>query len=103
LRTLPIHGARSALKAARHKGDPRSRWVFKVSERRRPNIGAVALTNKNARIAWALLTRGGHYDSQYGVRVSEGVPAGAERETYRPTQPAGKVPVDAFTGGRARG
>jgi len=105
LRTRLIHGARSALKVARNKGDPRSRWVVKVSERRHPNIGTVALANKNARIAWVLLTRGGHYDSQYGVRVSEGGLVGVERETYRPglTKLAGKVPVDSFTGGRARG
>jgi transposase len=67
LRTLLIHGARAALRVAARKDDPRSRWVVRVSERRHKNVAAVALANKNARIVWALLTRGGYYDSQYGM------------------------------------
>lgn len=66
LRTLLIHGARAVLRVAARKDDPRSRWVTRVSERRHPNVAAVALANKNARIVWALLTRGGCYNSPYG-------------------------------------
>ena len=91
LRTLLIHGARSALKVVRNKGNPRRRWAVKISQRRHKDIGAVALANKNARIAWALLTQGGHYDSQYGMRIGEGMrvsegswPAGADRLIHRP-------------------
>jgi len=57
LRTLLIHGGRSVLKVAANKDDPRSRWLHSLSERRNKNIAAVALANKNARIAWALLTK----------------------------------------------
>lgn len=57
LRTLLIHGARSALKAADKKDDPRSRWLQNLWSRRNKNIAAVALANKNARIAWALLSK----------------------------------------------
>ncbi len=57
LRTLLIHGARAVLQAAKHKDDPRSRWLKALSERRNKNIAAVALANKNVRIVWALLTR----------------------------------------------
>jgi transposase len=71
LRTLLIHGARSALRVAARKGDPRSRWAINVGGRRHKNIAAVALANKNARIAWALLTRGGRYDSQHGYPVQQ--------------------------------
>lgn len=67
LRTLLIHGARAVLKVAARKDDPRSRWIVRVSERRHKNVAVVALANKNARIVWALLTRGGCYDSQYGM------------------------------------
>jgi transposase len=67
LRTLLIHGARAVLRVAARKDDPRSRWVGGVSERRHKNVAAVALANKNARIVWALLRRGGYYDSQYGM------------------------------------
>ncbi|WFP48957.1 IS110 family transposase [Methylomonas sp. EFPC3] len=57
LRTLLIHGARAVLKVAGQKDDPRSRWLQTLSERRNKNIAAVALANKNARIAWALLSK----------------------------------------------
>jgi transposase len=57
LRTLLIHGARSALKAIDKKTDPRSQWLQNLCGRRHKNVAAVALANKNARIAWALLTK----------------------------------------------
>ena len=46
LRTLLIHGARATLRWIGVKTDRRSTWLR----------GLVALANKNARIAWALLT-----------------------------------------------
>jgi transposase len=61
VRTLLIHGARSALNAAVNKTDPRSRWVTALAARRNKNIATVALANKNARIAWAILARGEAY------------------------------------------
>ena len=61
LRTLLIHGARAVLQATKNKDDPRSRWLKALSERRNKNIAAVALANKNARIAWALLTKAQDY------------------------------------------
>lgn len=57
LRTLLIHGARATLRHVERKRDPHSRWVRRLMERRGPNIAAVALANKNARVLWALLTR----------------------------------------------
>ena len=57
LRTLLIHGARSVLRVAGNKEDPRSRWIQSLCDRRNKNIAAVALANKNARIVWALLTK----------------------------------------------
>jgi transposase len=70
LRTLLVHGARAVLKVAGRKDDPRSRWVMSVAHRRHKNVAAVALANKMARIAWALLTRGGTYDSQHGMTAA---------------------------------
>jgi len=61
LRTLLIHGARTTLRYVGRKRDPRSRWAGKLKERRGPNIAAVALANKNARVLWALLTRAEEY------------------------------------------
>ncbi len=57
LRTLLIHGGRAVLRFADKKDDTRSRWLVQLRERRNPNIAAVAQANKNARIAWALLTK----------------------------------------------
>jgi len=51
-----IHGARAALGRVRDTQDPRSLWLGKMRQRRHPNVVAVALANKNARIAWSLLT-----------------------------------------------
>ena len=58
LRTLLIHGARSMLRTASGKGDRLSRWVTHIAETRHHNIAAVALANKTARIAWAMITKG---------------------------------------------
>jgi transposase len=61
LRTLLIHGARSVTRVAARKTDARSQWVARLSQRRHANTAAVALANKNARIAWALMTRQTEY------------------------------------------
>jgi len=61
VRTLLIHGARAALNAAENKEDGRSRWVMGLVTRRNKNIATVALANKNARIAWSILSRGESY------------------------------------------
>jgi transposase len=61
LRTLLIHGARATVHRVRRKTDARSRWIRSVERRRGKNIAAVAIANKNARIAWALLTSDAAY------------------------------------------
>jgi transposase len=62
LRQLLIHGARSVLRVAEHKDDPLCRWATALKTRRHPNVAAVALANKLARIAYAILTTGQAYD-----------------------------------------
>lgn len=54
LRTLLIHGARSAIVAAQRSTKPNA-WLAGLLTRRHPNVAAVALANKNARTVWALL------------------------------------------------
>jgi len=61
LRTLLIHGARAVLQHAARKTDRRSLWLQGLMARRHRNVAAVALANKNARIAWALLAHGQAY------------------------------------------
>ena len=68
LRTLLIHGARSAVRAFK-SGQTGNPWLKKLLERRNLNIAAVAaLANKNARIVWALLIRGRDYKSGYSPK-----------------------------------
>jgi transposase len=64
LRKLLIHGARATLRFAGLKTDGRSRWIQRLLERRGWNRTAVAVANKNARIVWALLSRGGLYQER---------------------------------------
>ena len=57
LRTLLIHGGRTVVRVASKYQDRRNRWVDSLEQRRGKNISAVAVANKNARIAWALLSK----------------------------------------------
>lgn len=61
LRTVLIHGARSAMQTARGKTDRLSLWINAMMARRHPNVVAAALANKTARIAWAMLRNGTDY------------------------------------------
>jgi transposase len=63
LRSLLIHGARSVITHRREKPDPVSRWVHRLVERRGMNKAVVALANKNARVAFAGLSRDQEYDA----------------------------------------
>ena len=63
LRKLLIHGARATLRWVGTKADRRSQWIRGVLGRRGWNRTAVAVANKDARIVWALLRRGGVYSA----------------------------------------
>lgn len=65
LRTLLIHGARSAVRVAKRKSTPADRWSTGMLDRRHMNVAAVARANKNARIVWALLAHGRDYNADY--------------------------------------
>lgn len=64
LRTLLIHGARSVVYRAAAKEDPRSRWIADKQQRLGTSKACVAVANKNARIAWALIA---HSESYQGA------------------------------------
>jgi transposase len=68
LRTLLIHGARAVVSQAKHKEDRLSRWVTGIAQRRHPNVAAVALANKTARMAWAMLRNETDYDPDFALR-----------------------------------
>ncbi len=61
LRTLLIHGARSVM--CRTKVP--TTWQSKIQARRPANVAVVALANKMARTAWAILAHGQAYQKDY--------------------------------------
>jgi transposase len=61
LRTLLIHGARSVLFTAKHKGA----WSEGLLKRRPTNVVITALANKMARTAWAIVAHGRTYQRDY--------------------------------------
>lgn len=67
LRTLIVQGAQAALRFAGDKEDARSRWACGIQQRNHRNVAAVALANKNIRIAWALLRHGGTYREEVSM------------------------------------
>lgn len=60
LRSLLVLGATARLRGLR-AGSERADWASRLLARRPFKVAAVALANKMARIAWALLVRGGTY------------------------------------------
>ena len=70
LRTLLIHGARSAIQAAQRKTVNTNAWLAGLLNRRHPNIAAVALANKNARTVWPLLAHGWEFRPGHAPEVS---------------------------------
>ena len=65
-----IHGARAVLGRSADKTDTRSQWINRMRERRHPNVVAVALANKNARIVWSLLARDQEYRPEHAVSLA---------------------------------
>ncbi|WP_034999359.1 IS110 family transposase [Beijerinckia mobilis] len=58
LRTLLVVGATAIIRYARHKESGRlTGWVRKLLENKSARLTSVALANKMARIAWAVMTR----------------------------------------------
>jgi len=68
LRTLLIHGARAVVSQAKHKDDRLSRWITGIARRSHTNVAAVALANKTARMAWAMLRNETDYDPDFALR-----------------------------------
>lgn len=55
-RMLLIHGARNVVRYALKKEDEHSLWIKKLHAVKGMNLTAVAVANKNARIAWRIMT-----------------------------------------------
>lgn len=70
LRRLLVQGARTIMQRIESRNDTLGHWVRGLMARRHSNVVACALANKMARIAWAILARGTHYQSSQLVPAS---------------------------------
>ena len=61
LRRLLIIGAMSVVRSAIRRGAPAGSWLARMLGRKPRLVVAIALANKMARIAWALLAKGENY------------------------------------------
>jgi transposase len=61
LRKLLVHGARAVIRHANNRDDTLSEWIRALMARKHANVAAVALANKTARVAWAIV----HDDTGY--------------------------------------
>lgn len=59
IRRLMVVGATAVLRFARQRGG--GQWITSLIARKKPKAAAVAVANKSARIAWALMARGEVY------------------------------------------
>ncbi len=70
LRTLLIHGARSALCRCKNTESKYGEWLTHKKASLSLNKAAVALANKNARIIWALLKTGKEFDCNQEIAAA---------------------------------
>jgi transposase len=61
LRSLLVVGALSLIRRAKQAGTTRRAWLTQLMARRPTKVVAIALANKIARIAWAMMVRGTRY------------------------------------------
>jgi transposase len=61
LRQLLVLGATTQLRHRKNKGAPGGSWFDQLLQRKPARVASIALANKMARIAWAVLTKGASY------------------------------------------
>jgi transposase len=62
IRRILIQGAHTILRRIDHRTGPRAAWLRELVARRGKQVAAVALANKNARMASRLISEGCRYD-----------------------------------------
>ena len=67
LRMLFIHGARAAMPSLAKSATPLGAWLRGLLVRTHRNVAIVALANKLARIAWAMLRRDRVFELNHGA------------------------------------
>jgi len=61
LRRLFVHGAHAVLQQRVKQSSGLSKWLGQLTSRVHRNVAVVALANKLARMAWAVLAKGERY------------------------------------------
>jgi len=69
LRRLLVSGAMTVVRWASRKGAPEESWLGRMIKKKPRLVVAVALANRTARIAWALMTKGGVYQASDAIRA----------------------------------
>jgi transposase len=69
LRSLFTAGALALIRYAKIHGTKHRPWLAALLTRRPTKVAAIALANKLARIAWALMTKGSRYKQPAALRV----------------------------------
>lgn len=67
LRRLLVQGASALIRVAQTSKLPMAAWLRNLLARRPPKVAAIAVANKIARIAWALLAKGQEYRPEHAV------------------------------------
>ncbi len=70
LRSVLIQGARAYVHKLKEPKTAKDRWLMELIERAGHGKAAVALANKNARTAWAMLTQGTEYQRREQLKVA---------------------------------
>lgn len=73
LRTLLIQGAKTAVMSAHKRHDRISQWLVQLTARVDWQTAVVAMANKNARILWAVLSKGRRFDADHLSSKPEGL------------------------------
>ena len=61
IRTLLVVGATAVIRYAKEEGSAKTAWIRKLLEKKPARVVAVALANKMARIAWAIMMKKENY------------------------------------------
>jgi transposase len=79
LRTLFVQGARAVLQKRMHQLPGLRCWLERLSSRKHGNVAVVALANKLARMAWAVLAKNEPYQPDVSVSAAP-LPGGIRYE-----------------------
>ena len=97
LRSVLVVGATAVIKQVRSGKGNHPRWLVELVNRKPPKLAAVALANRNARIAWKLMVSGERYDrsraSHREGRSAALVEGSAPRPSLPPCPTARELPA----------